>query len=302
MSFVSYAPSFEDVLLWRALKAVQNGCYIDLGPGFVGRAFDEHGWHGKTAEPGTALVADCCRELDAGVIHFLRVAGADALVEADVASRRPWIVLVASADAREQPLLVAAGYQFAWFDGLNRFYLAEEYGKALAPCFGTPPNAADGFVTADAALADARAQSANRRQLDAVIERAEELVWLRSMLDAARLEAQGLREALRASEAAVEHHLAARKELEAAAAWRGSCADTAERRLAELDGLVRELDARVQARDEQLWDLNAVQGALDAQIADLDARLRDRDFSLKAIYGSTVWRITAPLRWRWRPS
>ena len=31
MSFVSYSQNFEDVMLWRALKYVENGFYIDIG-------------------------------------------------------------------------------------------------------------------------------------------------------------------------------------------------------------------------------------------------------------------------------
>lgn len=31
MSFVSYAQNFEDVMLWRALKNVPDGFYIDIG-------------------------------------------------------------------------------------------------------------------------------------------------------------------------------------------------------------------------------------------------------------------------------
>ena len=31
MSFISYAQNFEDVMLWRALKHVENGFYIDVG-------------------------------------------------------------------------------------------------------------------------------------------------------------------------------------------------------------------------------------------------------------------------------
>ena len=29
--FVSYAQNYEDVMLWRALKHVKNGFYVDVG-------------------------------------------------------------------------------------------------------------------------------------------------------------------------------------------------------------------------------------------------------------------------------
>lgn len=56
MSFVSYAQNFEDVMLWRALKHVENGFYIDIGAQHpvvdsVSLAFYEHGWRGVHVEP-----------------------------------------------------------------------------------------------------------------------------------------------------------------------------------------------------------------------------------------------------------
>ena len=56
VSFVSYAQNFEDVMLWRALKHIENGFYIDVGANHpsidsVTRAFYERGWHGINIEP-----------------------------------------------------------------------------------------------------------------------------------------------------------------------------------------------------------------------------------------------------------
>lgn len=56
MSFISYAQNFEDVMLWRALKHVQNGIYVDVGAQHpiidsVSKSFYEHGWRGVHIEP-----------------------------------------------------------------------------------------------------------------------------------------------------------------------------------------------------------------------------------------------------------
>jgi len=53
---VSYAQNFEDVILWRALKGVGSGFYIDIGandPKFdsVSRLFYEQSWRGVHVEP-----------------------------------------------------------------------------------------------------------------------------------------------------------------------------------------------------------------------------------------------------------
>lgn len=56
MGIISYAQNFEDVLLWRALGHIQQGCYIDIGAhdpivDSVSKAFYEHGWRGIHLEP-----------------------------------------------------------------------------------------------------------------------------------------------------------------------------------------------------------------------------------------------------------
>jgi hypothetical protein len=56
MTFISYAQNGEDVILWRALKHVENGFYIDVGACdpdelSVTKAFYERGWRGVNIEP-----------------------------------------------------------------------------------------------------------------------------------------------------------------------------------------------------------------------------------------------------------
>ena len=55
-SFTSYAQNFEDVMLWRALKHVPAGVYVDVGAQHpvvdsVSKAFYEQGWRGIHVEP-----------------------------------------------------------------------------------------------------------------------------------------------------------------------------------------------------------------------------------------------------------
>lgn len=54
--FVSYAQNYEDVMLWRALRQVERGFYIDAGAqsaetDSVTKAFSLMGWHGINLEP-----------------------------------------------------------------------------------------------------------------------------------------------------------------------------------------------------------------------------------------------------------
>ena len=61
MTFISYAQNFEDVMLWRALKEIKNGFYLDIGAAWpevdsVTKAFYEKGWHGINVEPNPEFI------------------------------------------------------------------------------------------------------------------------------------------------------------------------------------------------------------------------------------------------------
>ncbi|MES9845628.1 MAG: FkbM family methyltransferase [Candidatus Sedimenticola sp. 6PFRAG5] len=61
--FISYAQNHEDVMLWRALKGVNNGFYIDVGANdpiidSVTKAFYDRGWIGINIEPLDMHISD----------------------------------------------------------------------------------------------------------------------------------------------------------------------------------------------------------------------------------------------------
>jgi hypothetical protein len=56
MQTISYAQNNEDIILWRALKSVKNGFYIDVGANHpindsITKLFYENGWRGINIEP-----------------------------------------------------------------------------------------------------------------------------------------------------------------------------------------------------------------------------------------------------------
>ena len=64
MSFISYAQNLEDVMLYRALKNIEHGFYIDVGALYpdiasVTKAFYDRGWRGINIEP----IPECFRLL-----------------------------------------------------------------------------------------------------------------------------------------------------------------------------------------------------------------------------------------------
>lgn len=219
MPFISYAQNFEDVMLWRALRHVEAGFYIDVGAmdpiiDSVTKSFYERGWHGINIEPVKQwfdkLTADRPRDLnlqtaigaEGGTVHFYEVAdtglsttseqwaercrqqgyvvsdydvpcqtltsicesnavtdvhflkvdveGAETsvLIGLDLTRIRPWILViesVASGSMEEiqknwEPRLLEQGYRFAYFDGLNRYYIAKEHEDLLTTfCPPAPP-------------------------------------------------------------------------------------------------------------------------------------------------------------------
>jgi FkbM family methyltransferase len=78
---------------------------------------------------------------------------AEALEGLDLSRYRPWLmvieaiqpVLKTEAHAQWEPALVAAGYEFVYFDGANRFYVAREHAE-LRDHFSRGPDSADDFV------------------------------------------------------------------------------------------------------------------------------------------------------------
>lgn len=328
MSFISYAQNFEDVMIWRALKHVENGFYIDVGANdptlySVTRAFYDKGWRGiniepvaeffrrltlarprdtnlqvgagettgsltffdipdtglATSEPTIAqrhrdsgwevhtieipvlTLSDVCQEHVKGEIHFLKidVEGAEksVLLGMDFKKWRPWLLIVEATVPTSQetihqswePLLDAAAYDFVYFDGLNRYYVAHEHSE-LKPAFATPPNVFDGFVLNADQEAKMRAAEA-----EAIAHRA--------------------RQHAQAAEYQAEQALAQSEKAQAAARAADAATRAAQTSASAAEANTHTAEATIRAAE-----------AHAAQLAD----------QIATIYASTSWRITQPLR------
>ncbi len=218
-------------------------------------------------------LAELCDRYAPPVIHFLKVdvEGAEqaVLAGADLVRHRPWIVLVEATapmsmtptHASWEPLLLQAGYGFVWFDGLNRFYVADEKSDELGQYFHAPPNVFDDFVrAADSELAR-RIGDAERR-------------------------AAGLVDRASSAEAQAAASAAA-----AAAAIQAAQSQAAESIQASASLRIALLLERQQRQDILTW-AHGAQQRLDLGDAQRDAALR----WLKAVFASTSWRVTSLLR------
>ena len=249
----SYAQNFEDVMLWRALKHIKKGFYVDVGAWMpnldsVTQHFYEKGWRGINIEPNPLLIRDYrslrprdinlpvaisnekgkaefyfiddtglssldkkiinahndfgyeahasqvevttladiffehCKNVE---IHFLKIDiegyEKQAILGNNWEKFRPWIVVVEATLPMSQienhheweHILLKADYQFAYADGLNRFYVAKEHSELL-DSFKYPPNVFDEFILLaqedaqqDAIQANAKAAQAQQELIEA---------------------------------------------------------------------------------------------------------------------------------------
>jgi FkbM family methyltransferase len=123
----------------------------------------QSGFMAKTMDVQTKRLSDVLRNFSEDTIHFLKidVEGAEKLVLAglDLAEFRPWVILVEatkplSADPSHDDWefgLLSQGYDFVYFDGLNRFYLSHDHSELRAK-LALPPNVFDNFVQAERLL------------------------------------------------------------------------------------------------------------------------------------------------------
>lgn len=251
MSIISYAQNYEDIMLWRALKNIEKGFFIDVGANdpeldSVTKLFYDKGWRGINIEPvsqwfdrleecrirdinlqiavGNApgkaslyelpdtglstmdkgiaerhekergykkvekevlveTLSGICKKYHEAPIHFLKidVEGAEkAVLEGfDLIQIRPWIIVIESTLPNTQiedyelweSHILEAEYEFVYFDGLNRFYIANEH-KELNNHFNAPPNIFDEFITQQQLNSELRAQNtelhAQRSEANAV--------------------------------------------------------------------------------------------------------------------------------------
>lgn len=125
-------------------------------------------------------------------VHFLKidVEGEEAGVirGADWVKHRPWIVLVEATAPTSQrpshqewePTLLSHDYRFVYWDGLNRFYIAEEHAD-LMPAFLAPPNVFDDFVLYRQVLVEEHARDLSAR-VSKLVRESETLVDERTAL------------------------------------------------------------------------------------------------------------------------
>ncbi len=95
----SYSQCGEDILLWRALKDVSEGFYIDIGAydpneDSVTRIFYDAGWSGINIEPNPAMLARFVKERPRDINIGVAVSHSDAEIELNVVEESGLTTLV----------------------------------------------------------------------------------------------------------------------------------------------------------------------------------------------------------------
>jgi FkbM family methyltransferase len=131
----------------------------------------ERGYKKREIKVAVEPLNAICEKFHLAPIHFLKVdvEGAEkAVLEGlDLKKIRPWVLVVESTLPNSpeedfegwEPLILRSGYDFVYFDGLNRYYLSEEHA-ALRDRFRKPPNVFDDFVQYRQIAAEESAQRA----------------------------------------------------------------------------------------------------------------------------------------------
>ncbi len=146
-----------DTVVLHAVEGTGLSTVVDE----VGAEHGEHGWVVHDVEVPARRLDDLLDEHVEGEVHWLLVdtEGAEPSVLASVDLRRwrPWVLVVeATAPLSNEPTheswepgVLAAGYELCLFDGLSRFYVAEEHAERLRPLLSYPACVLDPYVTHD---------------------------------------------------------------------------------------------------------------------------------------------------------
>jgi FkbM family methyltransferase len=354
MSFISYAQNHEDVMLYRALREVKEGFYIDVGAqdpiiDSVTKAFYERGWRGINIEPNeeyfrklqddrphdinllTAVGREpgpisfyevvhtglsttsavyarghaeagyevhlrnvpcttldtICADCGVETVHFLKidVEGSERVVLDGFSFEtvRPWIVVVEATEpnstrevsAEWEHLLVGRRYQFVYFDGLNRFYIAAEHAD-LARHFSCPPNPFDQYVGYHLWWARGKLEQAQAAERNALV----------NTLNHVLAEAQSLRNDITERDRQIDS-------LRSTTVERDRQLGEHVRQLEDIRSTLAERDRQITAlRDDQ----DRQQRELLAQVHQLSGSLAATERRLRSIRSSVSWKLTSPLR------
>ncbi|KCZ96263.1 FkbM family methyltransferase [Hyphomonas hirschiana VP5] len=270
-----------------------EGTGLSTGVAEYARRHEDGGRSVQTVQVPCIPLSDLFDRIDQPTIHWLKVdvEGMEASVLQSWADHpaRPWVVVVESTvpnspepnyDGWEDELF-RREYKFAYFDGLSRFYVHENR-CSLLDAFKVPPNVFDNFFLSDTSPFSGLLASKLRQSEQDAASKATALGVLQGELEN------------KASEIGI-----IRAELNAKAIAQGVLQGEIEQKTSEVVLLLAELADRTAAlRAEQaLQEQRAVTIIqLEEEQHRLTSHIAWQGAQLDAVWRSTSWKVTAPLR------
>jgi FkbM family methyltransferase len=256
-------------------------------------------------------------------VHWLKIdveGGEKQVLEGWIhSSLRPWIVLIESTapmskvESHEQwePLILSKGYKFAYFDGLNRFYVADGHAELLG-AFSSGPNVFDDFTlsgttplcaTLRSRIRSLEDQGEHERQKLAASEAetariAQDLAAQESVFSA-RLHASQQQ-----IEAVSQRLVARERELGEQLLERDREANVSEQRnsarVQRLKEQIKTAETRERERQTEFVRLEQTRANLELQLTEQLRTERDANYQLQhelvVVRRALSWRLTAPFR------
>lgn len=277
---------------------------------------------------------DVCAQYAPADVHFLKidVEGAEEGVLRGFSFERirPWVVVVEAVEPVAQregdaaseavtthqhwePILLEKGYEFVYWDGLNRFYLAKEHPD-LRDRFDAPPNPLDAFVRYNdlakherilqleaerKGLVDAAELASLRQRLGdfhGLADSAQKRLYRIGELEQEAAHLQGRLAALEEHNRVIQDVVALlREDVERAgglSSERDQLKAERTRLLAETGQLREELERRAQEANQRSSELALRMGETEG----LRNALMEAQTKLDQVIGSRSWQMTKPFR------
>lgn len=208
---------------------------------------------------------------------------------------RPWLVVIESTfpltqeERHEQweHLLLELGYEFVYFDGLNRFYVSKKH-REIKGAFRFGPNVFDGFALNGTASAPFCNQL--NKQILALQQEAERLSQMVAEREHETSEAQAQ---LRQSREKFGQYMRTFKQHEQELANQLEKSNVYSQRLDEALGTAKAYNQRL----ENEWNVTKAKiDELNRHAHHWSTMAENLKWDIQVIYSSRSWRLTAPFR------